>query len=128
MTEAPKNKKRQNDLFLVATLLLIALVGLLLVFLFRTEGAYCIITQNGKEIGRLSLTKDQTVTFHTENGDGYNIVTVKNGQVSVSEASCPDKVCVRSYSVKYHGQTIACLPNGFIVTVYGGEDGLDIIV
>jgi len=128
MTAMPKNTKRRNDLILVATLLLIALTGLLLVFLFRTEGAYCIITQNGKEIDRLSLTEDKTVTYQTDRGDGYNVVTVKDGRVSVSAASCPDKVCVRKKSVKYHGQTIVCLPHGFVVTVYGGEDGLDIIV
>ncbi len=128
MTGMPKNIKRRNDILLVATLLLVAALGLLFVFLFRTEGAYCIITQNGKEIDRLSLSEDKTVTYPTESGDGYNTVTVKDGRISVSAASCPDKVCVRSNTVKYHGQTIVCLPNGFVVTVYGDDGELDIIV
>lgn len=126
MTEAPKTRTRRNDLILVASLLFLAITGLLLALLFRTEGAYCVIKQNGKEIDRLSLSVNQSVTYESENG--YNVVTIKDGRVSVSAADCPDKICVKSRTVHYHGQTIACLPHAFSVTVYGGEDGLDIIV
>lgn len=127
MTEKAKTSATRNDLILVIALLLIALIGLILVFLTRTEGAYCVITQNGEVLDKLSLSEPSTHSYYADNG-AYNTVTVENGSVYITEASCPDKLCVKRNTVKYHGQTIVCLPNGFVVTVYGVEDGLDIIV
>ena len=59
---------------------------------------------------------------------GFNTVRIENGRVSVTAASCPDKICVRSRAIRYHGETVVCLPHGLVVTVYGDEEGPDIIV
>ena len=120
-------KIRRSDVILIAATVTLALLGLLLVFLFRVDGAYCVVTQNGAVIGQYALSETRDITFETADG-GYNTVHIENGGVRVSGASCPDKICVKTREARYHGDTLVCLPNGFLVTVYGAEGDVDIIV
>ena len=54
---------------------------------------------------------------------GSNILIIQDGQAWVSEANCPDLICVRQGKIHYTGQVITCLPNRLTVTVEGGESG-----
>ena len=40
----------------------------------------------------------------------------------MAEASCPDQLCVHQPAIRYHGQTIVCLPHRVSVTIEGGEE------
>jgi len=122
------HRARRNDILLIASLVFLALVGILLSLCLRRDGAYCVITKNGEEVGRFSLSADREITYYEEDGVGFNTVRIENGRVSVTAASCPDKICVRSRAIRYHGETVVCLPHGLVVTVYGDEEGPDIIV
>ena len=59
--------------------------------------------------------------FDSDNG-GYNIVVISGGTVRVSEASCPDQVCVRKGATDQTNDPIACLPNKLVVQVVGGGE------
>lgn len=50
-------------------------------------------------------------------GGGTNLLKIHNGKADVTEASCPDKICVRQTPISEIGETIVCLPNQVIVTV-----------
>ena len=39
----------------------------------------------------------------------------------LTEADCPDKICVEQGRVRYTGQCITCLPNKLTVTLEGGD-------
>ena len=46
----------------------------------------------------------------------------------MTEADCPDQLCVHQRAISKQKQTIVCLPNRVVVEVIGGEDaGLDSI-
>ena len=128
MTINQKNTKkaRRNDVILISTVLLVAIFGLLLVFLFRKEGAYAVIEQNGKILGRYPL--DQSAEIPIASGDHYNFVVIEGGKVHIADANCPDRLCVGMRAASYRGETLVCLPHGVIVTVYGGDDQVDIVV
>ena len=64
-----------------------------------------------------------TTTDKNAKRDLYNVVTIDNGSVSVSEASCKNQVCVRHGSISHPGESIVCLPNRLIVSIEGGEGG-----
>lgn len=55
-------------------------------------------------------------------------VTVSEGKVLVTSATCPDKLCVNSKPVSKKGETIVCLPARLVVGIsgdYGNEvDGV----
>lgn len=55
--------------------------------------------------------------------DYYNVVDIRGGSVTVSEASCANQVCVRHGSISKPGESIVCLPNRLVVSIEGGEEG-----
>ena len=119
-----EKKKYTRDLILVGALLLLAL---LLFFLVRNgqdratgTDAVAVVTVDGAEVGRYPLNKSGTFPLN----NGSNILVVENGEAWVSEANCPDKVCMGMGKISRNGEFIACLPNRLIVVVEGGEPAL----
>ena len=123
MKEASKKKRLRMDLVLILALLLVAGA---LAFLLRDgkeAGASVVVLINGEETARYPLGKNST---HVLNG-GTNTLVIENGYAWMSEAECPDQICVHMGKIHLNGQLVVCLPNGVIVTVEGGEDsGVDI--
>ena len=119
------NKKLRVDLILIAALLLLAGVLYLVLQAGRQEGGVAVVRVNGVETERHSLSVNGTFPL---NG-GSNILIIRDGQAWLSEANCPDLLCVRQGRIHYTGQVITCLPNRVTVTVEGGEsDGVDLVV
>ena len=119
------NKKLRADLILIAALL--ALAGILFLALNhgRQEGGVAVVRVDGVEVERHSLSLNGTFPL---NG-GSNILVIWDGQAWLSEANCPDHICVKQGKIHYTGQVITCLPNRLTVTIEGGEDGgVDLIV
>lgn len=121
MKEAER-KKYKRDLLLVGILLLAAVLLLFVIRGSQKGGAEAVVTLNGEEIGRYPLNKSGTFLL---NG-GSNILVVENGEAWVSEANCPDKICMAMGKISRSGDFIACLPNRLLIVVEGGEkSGVD---
>lgn len=62
--------------------------------------------------GSLRQTLDLSVdgVYRIESGRGWNELTVKDGKVAVTAASCPDGDCVRC-GYQNSGPPVTCLPN-----------------
>ena len=121
-TDTPPKANYTRDLILVAVLLVAALA---LFFGLRSRqardtgtGAQAVVTVEGREIGRYPLKKSGTFPL---NG-GTNILVVENGEAWVSEANCPDKVCMGMGKISRNGEFIACLPNRLLVVVEGAAE------
>ena len=54
--------------------------------------------------------------------DYYNVVEIKDGKVSVTEASCKNQVCVRHGAISRSGESIVCLPNRLVVRIENGSE------
>lgn len=109
---------KKRDFILIAVILAAALVGLLLIFLFRENGARVVVKVDGIETGEYSLDTDGSYTL---NG-GTNTLRIENGCAYLTNASCPDHLCVKQGKISKTGQTITCLPNKLTVTVYGAKE------
>ena len=68
------------------------------------------ITVDGKEYGSYSLAKDQVIDI-----GNTNVCEIKDGKVKMTEASCPDHLCIKQKAVGSHGGTIVCLPNKIVI-------------
>ena len=110
-------------LVLGATVLLCAVCAALIP-LFARPGAVAEIRQNGVLLRTVSLDKPQDFSIDAPNG-GSNTVTVRDGRIRVSHASCPDQVCVNQDWVNRTATPIVCLPNGLVIQIKGGETDLD---
>ncbi len=129
MKDANNKRTRLFDLLLIGGVLLLA-AALLFVFVLnrrgeaeKADGPCAVVLINGEEAGRYPLSENGSFSL---NG-GSNTLVIEDGYAFLSEATCPDKICVNMGKIHMNGQLIVCLPNGVIVTVEGGEDsGVDI--
>ena len=110
-------KKQLGDLVLAGSILLAAGV-LFLLFRPGGQGAWAVVTIDGKETARYSLGEDRTVRLG--DGDGYNILQISGGAAAVAEADCGDHTCVSTGWIDRRGEAIICLPHRLVVRVEGG--------
>lgn len=83
-------------------------------------GDFAIISINGHEETRLPLSVDAEKTV--EGFAGLNCtVCIKDGAASVTEADCPDKLCVDHSPISRSGESIVCLPARITVTISSTE-------
>ena len=87
----------------------------------RKDAAFAEIWSEGTLIRTVSLTEDQS--FVVEGTRGTNTVTVENGKISVTQASCPDHYCMKRGECD-SGPDIICLPNQLIIK-FKDDSGLD---
>ena len=116
-------KKHLGDLILVLVLLAVSLLLLALFVWNKGDGSGIVGAVDGKEIARYSLAENGTYIL---NG-GTNTITVENGTVRMTEAACPDHLCVHQGKISGAGQVITCLPNRLTVTVFGAKGEVDLI-
>ena len=111
------------DLILGATLLLFALAAYLLAGLYSREGSRVVIRVDKEVFGIYDLTVDKTVPV---TGEGFsNILVIRDGKADMTEADCPDRICVKHRPVSRVGETIVCLPHKVVVEVIGEGDSPD---
>ncbi len=119
----PKNKIK-NDLILVAALLVIAAAGFILMNSFKQAGDWAVVTVDGVETARFALSEDTGYVIAV--GDGGNILVISDGEAMISDASCPDLICVHHRPISMVGETIVCLPNKVVISIEKSSDsGLD---
>lgn len=108
-------KTKAGDVIIIASLLLVALVSALTVFLTRDDGAWCAVSVDGKTLAAFPLSKDTEYAIPLDNGN--NTLTIEDGKAYISFADCPDKVCAAHRPICYEGEIIVCLPHKVVVTV-----------
>ena len=117
------NKRRIADVSVIAFFLLVSL----LLFLFLRggkEGSEVRVMVEGKEIGVYSLSKDGEYSL---NG-GTNTLIIKDGKAYMTDADCPDNLCVSQGKISRNGETITCLPNKLTVTVIDEKGEVDLVL
>ena len=104
----------------IFAVILVLCVALSLWFLLPGKSAAMVeIWSDGVLLDTMSLAVPQSLTVGYDGG--YNVVTVKNGKVAVTEATCPDQYCVRQGFCS-GGRSIVCLPNKLVITFVGDQE------
>ena len=113
-----------RDIILILAVLAAALVLLLVTGSHKKAGSYAVVMVRNHEIAKYSLADDG---IYAING-GTNTIEIKDGKVRMTEADCPNRLCVRQGWISYAGQSIVCLPNELSVTIAGTEAEADFIL
>nr|MCR5671645.1 NusG domain II-containing protein [Butyrivibrio sp.] len=104
---------------------LLAVFALILLILHFTAstGKEVVVSVDGKEISIYPLSEDGTYLIKGAGG-GTNLLVIESGSARLTEASCPDHLCVHMGSINKAGESIICLPNKVIVEIRSslGED------
>lgn len=111
------------------TILVVVVLGIAGVFYLRPaeQGAQVTVTVDGEVYGTYSLEENQEIPIIQE-GVTTNLLVIEGGSADMTEADCPDKLCVHQRAVSKNNETIVCLPNKVVVQVTGSEEsGFDSI-
>ena len=97
--------------------------------LFRDRGTDALVarvTRDGVLLEEIDLSRvDAPYSLTFEDGSGVNIVLVEKGRIRVSEADCPDQICVNQGYISDDIVPIVCLPHRFMIEIVGAGGGLD---
>jgi len=118
-------------IIIIAIFLVISCAAAIAVMMYTGVGNIACVYQGGEQIERINLdtvTVPYTITVETADG-GYNTISVEQGRICVTDASCPDHVCIDTGWISDGVIPIVCLPNELVIQIEGkNSDGVDIAV
>lgn len=104
---------------------LLALAIACLPWLASPFGSRAEVTVDGRKAARLSLEGPRReITVATPMGPIR--VAFGEGSVQITEAPCPNRLCVRAGPASRSGSSILCVPCKVRITVSGGSRGKDV--
>lgn len=101
--------KKKDMLFIIGILIFACVLWAGMYLLRRGQYGSIRITVNGELYGSYSLAEDQVIPI-----SDTNICEIKDGQVRMIEADCPDHLCMKQ-KIDGSGGTIVCLPNRVVI-------------
>lgn len=114
--------KIKKDIILISGILLTAaLLWLIPLFMNKETPAVVKVIQDGQVIGIYPLSEDRT-EFISYGEENYNLLFISNGEASVSDADCPDGLCIRSRNISRNGENIICLPHKLVIQIESKEE------
>ena len=101
----------------------IVLGGVLLYLnLGKGEGTVAVVSVDGEVLERIDLSKvREAYEFEVTTPYGNNTVHVDPGAISVTEADCPDHVCIYQGRLTGSGIPIICMPHRLVIEIEGGD-------
>ncbi len=123
-----KKRLSLNDIkFIIGIGAALLVLFLFSLFLRGEEGAQVQVTIDGVVYGTYSLSQNQEIPIIVD-GVTTNLLVIKDGKADITEADCPDELCVHQRAVSKNNESIVCLPNKVVVQVIGAEEsGFDSI-
>lgn len=115
-------KRLKNDIVLVLSIALAALLAWGIVRLTRTDGEYVAVIIDGVQTAMYPLSVDTRVELRIEGSDevGHtNTLVISGGKAYIEYADCPDKLCVKQPAINKAGESIICLPHKLVIRVLG---------
>ena len=116
-------KRVRNDCILILIVVLLA-GGFWFVQYINSMQAEAVlrIYQNGELRGEYDLSQPQTLPVKEEDY-GYNLVMIEDGTVRITDADCPDQLCMKQRSISKNGECIIGLPHKLVLHIYAKEEG-----
>jgi hypothetical protein len=91
----------------------------------RTPGRVVVITVDGEALEERLLSVPGAIAV--EGLIGTSHLLIEDGRVRFVDSPCHGRYCVHAGWLSRSGQVAACLPNGVVVEVEGGERTYDAI-
>lgn len=112
---------KKNDWKIIFFVLMIAAVLFILQNIMQNkQGTYVEVCVDGVVQARYPLSEDTDTIIQGINHLNNHLV-IKNGQADITDAGCPDKLCVHQKKISKVGETLVCLPNRVVITVKGSD-------
>ncbi len=117
---------KKHDFIVIGIIIIAAAAIFAFLYFGNNGGVYVNVEIDGKTVETFSLSEDRTFVIETENGT--NTLVIKDGYASVSEADCPDKICVHHRKINRNGESIICLPHRVVISISDkNDDEVDLV-
>ena len=113
-----------NDILLISFFVITGVIFLVVFLLFGKNGSYVTVRVSGQEYINLPLTEDTQIEIAGKNNN-KNTLVIENGKAYISNAQCPDGLCVKMGHISKVGQSVICLPNEIVVEIVSDNETLD---
>lgn len=119
---------KKGDLILAAVLIVAFIISYIVIeFGVKKQGEVVEIKIDGNVQYEFKLDEDKEITVDGYQG-GMNTIVIRNKTVFMTDADCPDKICVHTAAISKTGETIVCLPHRVVVEIKGNEKAIDSVV
>ena len=109
------------DIILVISLVILTLVTSIFIYKKQTSNKiYVEVSINGEFTNKYSI--DENIEIMLKTG---NVLVIKDGNVCISNADCPDGLCVKQGTISKANESIICLPNKLVVRIVEDNTSLN---
>ena len=109
---------------IIAAVFLLGIIGSVIVMTAKPKNTVRIVS-DGEVLYTIDLStaEDTTLTIGPEGQQ--NIVEIKDRQIRVKDADCPDKTCVKMGWLSNSAMPIVCLPHKLVIEFTEDTGGID---
>ncbi|WP_051207607.1 NusG domain II-containing protein [Butyrivibrio sp. AE3006] len=112
-----ENQKKNTYILLLAVCIVAVCIFVANKALAKT-GDYAEVSIDGETVYELPLSENTELLITGTDG-GTNKLIINNGVCYVTEADCPDKLCIKQGKISHNGESIICLPHKLVITIRG---------
>lgn len=111
---------KKNDIILLVSMLAVLAVIVILLAITKSDGEMVVVSVDSKVVASFPLNEDRKYEIEGYDG-GRNVLVIKDGVAYMSEASCPDHLCMNMGRISKVGQSVICLPNRVVIEIKGKD-------
>ena len=118
------NKKTlRNDIILIASLLLVAVISLIFVLSSRTKtSTLAKVYVKNELVLTIDLSKKEEKDYPVNGLNGELVVHTRDGAICVSKSNCPHQDCVKTGYVSTSNHPIICAYNATYIIIDGAAN------
>ncbi len=109
---------------IIAAVFLVGVVCSVLVLTAQPKSTVRIVS-DGETLYAIDLRTAKDTTFDIVYGGHVNTVEIKDSQIRVKAADCPDQTCVKMGWLKSSTMPIVCLPHRMVIEFTGDTADVD---
>ena len=122
-------KKLRNDIILIASLFMAAVIALVVVLVTRVKtNLIAKISVQNQVVLVVDLSKNEEADYYIDGLKGQLKAHTHNGAIAVVESNCPHQDCVHVGYVNTTNRPIICAYNAVYIYIEGATTGSDIII
>lgn len=116
--------KTKTWIVIFSVLLLVCILATLFLYTRQPDEMIVQVLQDGVCIRQIDLSKVKTAySFVVEDVQGgSNTICVEPGRICITDADCPDQICVRRGWLSGSAEPIVCLPHKLVIQLAGSAE------